>query len=71
MLLPQLSCSSLDSVTGKGLPITPKELRIMFYCPGIETRSSQCLWWTQRSLVGRTGLGLTGWEHVFVLLTLS
>lgn len=25
----------------------------MFYCPGIETRSSQCLWWTQRTLVGR------------------
>lgn len=43
----------------------------MFYCPGIETRSSQCLWWAQRTLVGRTGLGLTGWGHVFVLAALS
>lgn len=34
----------------------------MSYCPGIETRSSQCLW---------TGLGLTGWGHVFVLAALS
>lgn len=43
----------------------------MFYCPGIETRSSQCLRWAQRTLVGRTGLGLTGWGHVFVLAALS